>query len=127
MEPSKYSLHKILYVGTPLALAICLFLFILTLFFAPFSKLYLLIAAAIGLILSVISIDRFTGGRTLLWLDIPILIVGGYFADLVSFNDTEIGWALIVQFLSVVFSVESLIIILFRAQIENFNQRKVTE
>jgi hypothetical protein len=128
MKPRKISLHKFLYARAPLALSICAPLFLLTLFFTPFSALYLTITAVVGLILSVISIDELTGGRTLSWLDYPILLVGGYVAEIVSFRTTNGAWlALVIQYLLLVFSVELAVIIIFRQRIERFCRRSLPE
>jgi hypothetical protein len=128
MRPRKLSLHRFLFVRAPLALAICASLFLLTLFFTPLSALYLAITATVGLILSVISIDELTEGRTLSWLDYPLLLIGGYAAEIVSFRDTHGVWlALVIQYLLLVFSVELAVIIIFRQKIERFCRRSVAE
>jgi hypothetical protein len=128
MSARKYSPHQILYIRAPYALGVCLFFFTLTLFIAPFSLPCLGIALAVGLIASVISADELTGGKALSWLHVPLLVGGGYVAQIVAVGDSpRTEWALILQYISLAFAVDLAVIILFRSKIMSFRQRKATK
>ena len=55
-----------------------------TVIIAPMSKLFIAIAVALGVILSLISIEEMTGGDGLSWLALPIILIGDFFARVVS-------------------------------------------
>ena len=48
------------------------------------SKLLIAIALALGVILSLVSIEEMTGGDGLSWLALPIILIGDFFARVVS-------------------------------------------
>src|SRR5947209_2463908 len=117
MRRRKYSLHQILYVRMPLALATSLFVFILTLLFAPISISHILFAVVIGLLFSLISIEELTGGTKLSWLDIPIIVGGEFLYRLIFRGDTyRIGWVSFIQLLAVVFIIECTLTIILRSR-----------
>jgi hypothetical protein len=52
------------------------------------SKLFVVIAIALGVILSLVSMEEVTGGRGLSWLELPIILIGDFFARAISFDST---------------------------------------
>jgi hypothetical protein len=128
MERRKYSLHQILYERTPLALAISLSVFIPTLFFAPISISRLLFDVVIGLFFSLISIEELTDGTKLSWLYIPIIVGGDFLSKIMFYGDSYvIWWVLFIRFLAILVIIDSVLIIVLRARIEEFCQRKLSE
>lgn len=125
MNRGKYSLRQILYVRTPLILAISLPVFILTLFFAPISIPYLIFAVVSGLLFSVISIEELTGGTELSWLELPIIIGGELLSRKLFYGDTYAAWwALFIRFLAIIFAIDSALTIMLRSRIEKFCRYK---
>jgi len=124
----KPSLHHILFLRMPLALGICLLVFVVTLFFLPFSITYVSIAVAVGVVHAIISIDELTGGKTFVYFSMPIIIIGQLLAWGVAFGDLSglRHWALVAQFMAVVLSTDSALTIMLRSRIENFSGRKLS-
>jgi hypothetical protein len=69
----KPTLHNILFLRMPVALVICLLVFVVTLFFVPFSMIYLCFALGVGIIDAIIEIDELTGGKMLIYFSLPII------------------------------------------------------
>jgi thiamine transporter ThiT len=90
------------------------------------SKLFVAIAIALGMILSLVSMEELTGGSGLSWLELPIIIIGDFFARAISFDATTWGqsWALTLQFVAAVFFTESVVITLLRSRLERFNAER---
>ena len=127
MEGRKFSPRQVFYVSAPLALALCLAVLLITFSFLPFSKLFLLIAAGIGVILSAISITRLTGGGKFSGWDFFIFAVGFGIAQAVAADETGgAWWAWGIQFLAASLCVELGVLIAFRSRIERFNSRRAS-
>lgn len=122
------NLHNVLYARIPTVLIVCLLVFLVTVAIAPMSKLFVAIAIAVGMLDSLISMEELTGGNRLSWLSIPVILIGDFFAYAVSFGaiSTTQSWALILQFVAIVFFTESLVIVLFRSRLEAFNAQRKT-
>ena len=122
------NIHSVLYARIPAVLLLCVLVFIVTVAIAPMSKLFLAVAIGVGILDAMISMEEVTGGNRLSWLSIPVILGGEFFAYAVSFDATTRtqSWALILQFLSVVFFTESLVIILLRSRLEAFNAGRNT-
>jgi hypothetical protein len=74
---------------------------------------------AVGLFDAIISVDELTGGKTLSWLSLPLLMAGQIIAAYIAgLNANSFG--LIIQFFLVVCCVELVIVMVFRARIERF-------
>ena|ERR1043166_10206496 len=116
------NLHDILHRRLYITLAACGTLLILTLLFTRFSFVYFAVGVAVGLVDSVISIDELTGGKMLSVFSLPLLIGGGFVAELISKTDASFGLAM--QYMLFVFCVDLLISLLFRRQIERFVARR---
>ena len=101
---TKRSLHNLLYSYVNGVLVVCLVVLVVTVLIAPMSKLFVAIAIALGLILSLVSMEELTGGRGLSWLALPIILIGDFFARAISFDATtrSQSWALTLQFVSTV-------------------------
>ena len=123
---TKRSLHNLLYSYVNGVLVVCLVVLVVTVLIAPMSKLFVAIAIALGLILSLVSMEELTGGRGLSWLALPIILIGDFFARAISFDATtrSQSWALTLQFVSTVFFTESVLLVLFRSRLERFNAEK---
>jgi hypothetical protein len=123
----KPSLHHILFLRMPLALAICSAGFLATLFFVPFSITYVAVALVVGVVHTIVSIDELTGGRTLTYFSLPIITIGHFIARAVAFGDVMGSrWALAAQFMAIVLSTDSALTIMFRSSIESFCNRQVS-
>ena len=122
------NIHSFLYARIPAVLLLCVLVFIVTVAIAPMSKLFLAVAFGVGIFDAMISMEELTGGNRLSRLSIPVILGGDFFAYAVSFDATTRAqsWALILQFLSVVFFTESLVIILLRSRLEAFNAGRNT-
>lgn len=123
----KLTLNSVLYRRIPIALVVYLLVLIATLFIAPISKLFLAVAVGVGILHSLVSMEELTGGKGLSWLSLPLILITYVFANSVFFEGTSKAesWALMFQFIGVVFLTESLVIILFRSPLEAFMaQRK---
>ena len=109
-------------------LGICLLAFVATLFFAPFSLIYLSIALVVGVIDAIIEIDNLTGGKTLIYFSLPMIFIGGFIARSVAFGDLAgiRRLMLAAQFMALILSTDSALIIMFRSRIENFSSRKLS-
>ena len=90
------------------------------------SKLFVGIAIALGMIFSLISMEELTGGRGLSWLELPIILIGDFFARAVSFDAItwSQSWALTLQFVAAVFFTESIVLALLRSRLERFNAER---
>ena len=90
------------------------------------SKLFVAIAIALGVILSLVSMEELTGGRGLSWLALPIILIGDFSARAISFDATtrSQSWALTLQFVSAVLFTESVVLVLLRSRLERFNAEK---
>lgn len=120
------NLHNVLYARIPTVLVVCLLVFLVTIAIAPMSKLFAAIAIAVGLLDSLISMEELTGGNRLSWLSVPLILIGDFFAYALSFQATTWtqSWALILQFVAIVFFTESLVIVLLRSRLEKFCAQK---
>lgn|ERR1043166_365540 len=112
------NLHEVLHRRSPLVLAVCGTLLILTLLLARFSFVFFGIGIAVGLLYGVISADELTGGKVLSLFSVPLLIVGRIVAEIVSGTRASVGLTL--QYMLVAFCVDMMIVLLFRRQIERF-------
>jgi hypothetical protein len=99
-------------------LAICGTLLLLTFLWARFSVVFVGIGIVVGLLDAVISADELTGGKILSVFSLPLLIVGGFVAEIIS--DTRASIGLTLQYMFVVFCVDMIVVLLFRRQIERF-------
>jgi hypothetical protein len=99
-------------------LAVCGTLLILTLLLARFSFVFFGIGIVVGLLDAVISADELTGGKVLSVFSLPLLIAGGFVAEIIS--DTRASVGLTLQYLLVAFCVDMIFVLLFRRQIERF-------
>jgi len=90
------------------------------------SKLFVAIAMALGVMLSLVSMEELIGGRGLSWLELPIILIGDFLARVVSYEAVTRAqsWALTVQFVAVVFLTESIVLVLVRSQLERFNAER---
>ena len=124
----KPSLYQILFLRLPLALGICLLVFVVTLFVLPFSIGYVSIALTVGVVHAIISIDELTGGKTFVYFSMPMIIVGQFLAWTVAFGEVPgvRRWALAAQFMAVVLSTDAALTIMFQSRIENFSTRKLS-
>ena len=77
---TKRSLHNLLYSYVNGVLVVCLVVLVVTVLIAPMSKLFVAIAIALGVILSLVSMEELTGGRGLSWLALPIILIGDFSA-----------------------------------------------
>jgi len=123
---TKRSLHNVLYSHDNGVIGVCLAILVTTIIIAPLSKLFVAIAIALGLALSLVSMEEMTGGRGLSWLELLIILIGDLFARLVSFGATTTSqsWALSLQFVAAVFLTESIVLILLRSRLERFNAER---
>jgi hypothetical protein len=123
---TKKSLHNVLYSHVNGVLVVCLIILVATVFIAPMSKLFVVIAIALRVILSLVSMEEVTGGRGLSWLELPIILIGDFFARTISFNATtrSQSWALTLQFAAAVFFTESIVLVLLRSRLERFNAER---
>ena len=123
---TKRSLHNVLYSHVNGVIVVCLVILVATVTIAPMSKLFVAIAIALGLILSLVSMEEITGGRGLSWLELPIILIGDLFARVISFGATTTSqsWALSLQFVAAVFFAESIVLVLLRSRLERFNAEK---
>jgi len=123
---AKRSLHNVLYSHVNGVLVVCLVILVITLIIAPLSKLFLAIAIALGVILSLVSMEEMTGGSGLSWLELPIILIGDLFARVISFGATTTSqtWALSLQFVAAVFFAESIVLVLLRSRLKRFNAER---
>jgi hypothetical protein len=123
---TKRSLHNVLYSHVNGVLLVCLGILVATVIIAPMSKLFVAIAIALGVVLSLVSMEELTGGRGLSWLELPIILIGDLFARVVSFGAVtrSQSWALTLQFVAVVFFAESIMLVLVRSRLERFNAER---
>ncbi len=116
------NLHNVLHRRLPITLAVCGTLLILTLLFARFSFVYFAVGVAVGLVDAVISADELTGGKLLSVFSLPLLIVGGIIAEIIS--ETRASFGLTMQYILVAFCLDMIIVLLFRGHIERFVARR---
>ena len=123
---TKRSLHNVLFSYIKGVLVVSLIILVITVVIAPMSKLFVAIAIALGMILSLVSMEELTGGSGLTWLELPVILIGDFFARAISFDATTWGqsWALTLQFVAAVFFTESVVIALFRSRLERFNAER---
>src|SRR5713226_2290263 len=124
----KQTLHNILFVRVPIILCVCLSAFVATLFFVPFSPIFLSFALGVGIIDAIIEIDRLTGGKTLIYFSLPIIFVGEFIAESVAFGDIAgtRRLMLLAQFMAAVLSTDAALTIIFRSRIESVCTRKLS-
>jgi len=123
---TKRSLHNVVYSHVNGVLLVCLGILVATVIIAPMSKLFVAIAIALGVVLSLVSMEELTGGRVLSWLELPIILIGDLFARVVSFEAVtrRQSWALTLQFVAAVFFTESIVLVLVRSRLERFNAER---
>ena len=123
---TKRSLHNVLYSHVNGVLVVCLVILVTTIIIAPMSKLFVAIAMALGVVFSLVSMEELTAGRGLSWLELPIILVGDFFARAVSFDaiTRSQSWALTLQFVAAVFFTESIVLALLRSRLERFNTER---
>jgi hypothetical protein len=123
---TKRSLHNVLYSHVKGVLLVCLGVLVATVIIAPMSKLFVTIAMALGVVLSLVSMEELTGGRGLSWLELPIVLIGDFLARVVSFEAVtrSQSWALTLQFVAAVFFTESIVLVLVRSRLERFNAER---
>src|SRR5437868_5729350 len=115
------NLHEVLHRRLHITFALCGTLLILTLLLSGFSFVYIGIGVVVGLVDAVISIDELTGGKILSVFSLPLLIAGGFVAEIIS-NNASIGLGM--QYMFVVFCVNLIVTLIFRGQIERFVARR---
>jgi hypothetical protein len=116
------NLHNVLHKRIPILLSVCVALLLLTLVSARVSFIYLAVRVIVGLLDAVISADELTGGKFLSVFSLPLLIIGGFVAEIIS--DTRASFGLTMQYMLVVFCVDMTIVLLFRGHIERFVARR---
>ena len=123
---TKRSLHNVRCSHLNGVLLVCLGILVATVIIAPMSKLFVAIAMALGVMLSLVSMEELIGGRGLSWLELPIILIGDFLARVVSYEAVTRAqsWALTVQFVAVVFLTESIVLVLVRSQLERFNAER---
>ena len=112
------NLHNVLHKRIPILLTVCGALLVLTLISARISFVYLTVGVVVGLLDAVISADELTGGKYLSVFSLPLLVIGGIVAEVIS--DIHASFGLTMQYMLVVFCVDMTIVLLFRRQIERF-------
>ena len=125
---AKPNLRSVLYRRIPIVLTVCSLVLLVTAFISPISKFFITVAIAVGVLDSIISMEELTGGKRLSWLSLPLILIGDFFAYSVSFEATSRtqSWALMLQFVALVFFTESLVIVLFRSRLEAFHAQRKT-
>lgn len=101
---------------------------IISLWFTPFSKLFIASGILLGAVHSLSTMEELTGGREVMWLSIPVVVAGDVLLTWWSFPDQAFVQRLILflQLLAVIVFTESVIVVLLSSRLRSFYARRTS-
>lgn len=123
------SLHRRFVIWPLRLIVVSSLVLILSLWFLPFSKLFIGAGVVVGALHSLSTMEELTGGRELMWLSIPLVLAADVFLAYWSFGDiTYVEREILVgQFLAVIVLTESVIVFLLSSRLRKFSLDRASD